>query len=599
MKTVGSNAGRGRSRWLGELFVLTTGVAIACSADPDTNGPVGYGSGARSGVGGSVAIGGGTAGKGGGGKGGTGVGFDDGPVVTAERTPPPISGGTLLSLKGGGRVAVSDSDRDWVGLVDLDTGNIDAAFPLEHGAEPGRLIEDDEGRVHVALRGSGDLLSIDTHTGEAVDRRPVCAAPRGVAYDAEHDSVLVACLEGTLVELPADGGEPTRVTRVADDLRDVVLVDGTLVLTRFRAAELLYLDDDRKIERREGLGSTRDGFEANVAWRAIVTPNGVIAVVHQRAFSGFISVNDDTSFTGSAGASDRGAAGEAGGPGIGAAGSESFPFHDGYGSGGPCSSVVETTVTLANVNGTLQPGPTLDLSVLPVDIAVSPLGKLAVANAGLGLNGSSVGIYTMSSVFSPDLRPGLNCFESENFYAGPGAIAVAFDEAGTRFVAQHREPAELVVFNADLEPQMTISLGKQSVVDTGHAIFHTDAGGGIACASCHPEGTDDGRVWRFSDSGKRRTQPLERRAGGHGAVSLGRRLAVVRLARRSSVRRAHVGSGREPRPRRGPRSLRLFVAAPARPPRRRRSRGAPRQGAFRVRKGRLRGVPRGLAPVER
>lgn len=45
--------------------------------------------------------------------------------------------------------------------------------------------------------------------------------------------------------------------------------------------------------------------------------------------------------------------------------------------------------------------------------------------------------------------------------------------------------------------------------DTGHDLFHTDAGGGIACASCHPEGTEDGRVWKFSDVGTRRTQPLD------------------------------------------------------------------------------------------
>src|SRR5262249_10299445 len=31
---------------------------------------------------------------------------------------------------------------------------------------------------------------------------------------------------------------------------------------------------------------------------------------------------------------------------------------------------------------------------------------------------------------------------------------------------------------------------------------------GIACASCHPEGGDDGRVWQFTGIGPRRTQNL-------------------------------------------------------------------------------------------
>jgi cytochrome c peroxidase len=54
----------------------------------------------------------------------------------------------------------------------------------------------------------------------------------------------------------------------------------------------------------------------------------------------------------------------------------------------------------------------------------------------------------------------------------------------------------------------TIELGGADVTDTGHALFHNDAGRGIACASCHPEGTEDGHVWSFSGLGARRTQPL-------------------------------------------------------------------------------------------
>jgi len=41
-----------------------------------------------------------------------------------------------------------------------------------------------------------------------------------------------------------------------------------------------------------------------------------------------------------------------------------------------------------------------------------------------------------------------------------------------------------------------VSLGGDSVLDTGHELFHRDAGPGIACASCHPEGRDDGHTWR-------------------------------------------------------------------------------------------------------
>jgi mono/diheme cytochrome c family protein len=56
--------------------------------------------------------------------------------------------------------------------------------------------------------------------------------------------------------------------------------------------------------------------------------------------------------------------------------------------------------------------------------------------------------------------------------------------------------------------EVVIDLGGESVYDTGHEIFHRNAGGGIACASCHAEGAEDGHTWVFSGFGPRRTQAL-------------------------------------------------------------------------------------------
>jgi hypothetical protein len=90
-------------------------------------------------------------------------------------------------------------------------------------------------------------------------------------------------------------------------------------------------------------------------------------------------------------------------------------------------------------------------------------------------------------------------------------IAVAYLPDG-RLLVQTREPAALWL---DAGPSGTagvsptrIDLGGTSLYDTGHEIFHRDAGAGIACASCHVEGADDGHVWHFVDQGPRRTQSL-------------------------------------------------------------------------------------------
>jgi mono/diheme cytochrome c family protein len=79
--------------------------------------------------------------------------------------------------------------------------------------------------------------------------------------------------------------------------------------------------------------------------------------------------------------------------------------------------------------------------------------------------------------------------------------AVAFD-SGSHWVVQTREPAGLL-----LENGTQIKLAADSVADTGQALFHLDAGLGMACASCHPEGDEDGHTWHFA-AGLRRTQPL-------------------------------------------------------------------------------------------
>ena len=77
-----------------------------------------------------------------------------------------------------------------------------------------------------------------------------------------------------------------------------------------------------------------------------------------------------------------------------------------------------------------------------------------------------------------------------------------------------REPASLVLLRDPLGDRATVDLGGASVYDTGHELFHRDTGVGIACASCHVEGTEDGRVWQFDPIGPRRTQSVDAKLSG-------------------------------------------------------------------------------------
>jgi cytochrome c len=87
----------------------------------------------------------------------------------------------------------------------------------------------------------------------------------------------------------------------------------------------------------------------------------------------------------------------------------------------------------------------------------------------------------------------------------PQITAVAFEPDGD-VLAFSREPAQLFLVSGGLATS-TLGLSTTSRDDTGHDVFHTQAGAMIACASCHPEGGDDSHVWLL-DGNQRKTPSL-------------------------------------------------------------------------------------------
>jgi len=124
--------------------------------------------------------------------------------------------------------------------------------------------------------------------------------------------------------------------------------------------------------------------------------------------------------------------------------------------------------------------------------------------------GSDVMVFDAYQLDDVGAAPGTsNCMFPFSTMDVPGqAVATALTPDG-RLVVQSREPAVVTVMRLpDGIVENQIPLGGQSMQDTGHDIFHRDAGGGIACASCHAEGGEDGHVWTFAGFGPRRTQAL-------------------------------------------------------------------------------------------
>jgi hypothetical protein len=408
----------------------------------------------------------------------------------AENPPPPwgapISGGTMLVTRDGRYAVVADPDRDRVVTVELARGAVVADIALVAGDEPGRLVEDAAGRIHVALRRGGALVTLPTPTSRAgMARRRACGEPRGVAYDAATDQLHVACTSGELVSFAADGGEATRRLQLDRDLRDVVVSGTQLLVTRFRSAEVLTLDASGSVVARvvpptvkrlpfdTGVGGSAVQVDAvpAVAWRAVAASGGRTVLVHQRQNRGFLTAR----------------------PG---------------GYGGFClgRGAVESAVTV------LQPGvapfatQSFVTGSLPVDIAISPGGLVAAASAG----DESVRVAGEHVLAMPD-DPSCPSEIASSYGDQLGApTSVAFD--GDRAVlAFYPEAPAISVRALPIDYMIVptiIPLPGGLGYDAGRNLFHKATVSSLACASCHPEGREDGLVWSFKDVGPRRTLSL-------------------------------------------------------------------------------------------
>ena len=436
--------------------------------------------------------------------------------VSAADPPPAISGGTLVILADGVTAVAADPDRDTIAVANLTTNTLTANIALQPHDEPGRLVADAAGRVHVILRRGGALVTIDPVAGTILARRAVCPIPRGVAYEPATDLVHVACMGGELVSFPAAGGAATRTLWLPRDLRDVVVDGDTLLVSQFRSAQVLVVDSKGAVASTIVLPTYADPsarlgdpFTPSAAWRMRAQPGGGAVLLHQRGTTGTVMV------------------GGKGTPGAGGAiGSAS-----GYGSSDPCAGLVHPALTPITPGMSPPMTPPIPGMVLPVDFAISGDGStVAVVAAG---NAHNVLVQSLFVSTFTDLTDHNHLSCCPDGVHGPNAVAtmsnpamcpttfvppvtcpqpmgeaeaVGFDGTN-RIIVQTREPASIQIPQAGV----TISLSDVSRADVGHEIFHANTGNGIACASCHMEGQEDGRTWNFDTEGPRRTMTV---AGG-------------------------------------------------------------------------------------
>jgi hypothetical protein len=155
---------------------------------------------------------------------------------------------------------------------------------------------------------------------------------------------------------------------------------------------------------------------------------------------------------------------------------------------------VHTTVTTIGPDGATSSSRPIAVPALAVDLAIEEGGTVALALLGSDVPGSGIAVrvidpfseaFACASVEVVDLGA-----------AAEGAHGSAIEATPDGLVVAQRGP--LGIDGVLLEPLVR--------PHAGWDLFHRATPDGVACVSCHPDGHEDGRTWRFLEEGVRRTQ---------------------------------------------------------------------------------------------
>jgi hypothetical protein len=409
--------------------------------------------------------------------------------TSLDRTPRsqayPLEGGTLSVSSDGRWALAAQPDRGAVAVVDLSTQTLIGELGFGADDRPGRIAQAADGTFYIVLTGAGAVATWqpDAQKGHVIES--VCLAPKSVAF--EGSNVFVACADGQVVKLQND-----RIVErwsVAPDARDIVVFNHTLYVSRFKTAQMVAVDLTGNVLQTmtpsDMAGLDGRTFSPTVGWRAVWSSNGPL-LVHQQSQDTPITTDGITSATTTTP------------PPVPGDCSSASPYNGlSCGLNTTCDRpVVNTVITELGKGGS---GTTHFVGgAVGVDVAYDPqTGTVAVASAG------------SNAVMTSQMTTPSNTICDPGFVVTPMAarpVAVAFTPGGLTLV-QTRNPSSLVVLHGG--PAIALPNETESA---GFNMFHTEATPrGIACASCHPAGLEDGHTWQFVPQGARRTQAL---AGG-------------------------------------------------------------------------------------
>jgi mono/diheme cytochrome c family protein len=416
-------------------------------------------------------------------------------LTRPEKVPPPLSGGSLTISRDNQVAVAGNPEADKLYFAQLMPPKLLKTVSLPSGTEPARIVETSDGKFAIVARGQGAVLLFHRN-GTQLAAQTVCPEPRGITTMQskwEGELLYVTCASGDLVKLQPKDLKPLSVKRLpVDDLRDIVYMRNSqeLLISRFHSAQLLRLTaqgevigNGKPVTPGNYTQSTilgRSESEAKVARRLLSTEQGDALFLFQQHIRSLIPAY------------------------IGC----EFPN---------CPSPILPMVTRVDDKLNLQERMVMPGATLATDLAVSKDGAqfLAVAAGNFSLAGHPA--PTRSSLLLgklSDLQAAGTDHHQEvvtNGFVLKPIAAAPLNQTDFVVLTRGKDPSLYKVDGGTRAVSLLVNLDDNLPVDEGMEMFHAATPAGLACASCHAEGGDDGHVWTQQPRGRvlsRRTKSL-------------------------------------------------------------------------------------------
>jgi DNA-binding beta-propeller fold protein YncE len=388
-----------------------------------------------------------------------------------------VVGASIAAIQGGALVAVVNPDQGSISVVDPDTLALQKTVSV--GGEPHALLELADGTILVANYRAGEVVVVDPGSGSVVLRRAICAGPYGLAASPDGSSIFVSCeWDGTVRKLDPRSLASSILFQGLRRPRALAVVGADVLVADYVGGLLHRIDPagkDSPTSLVPGSAPYRPALtkmSANLA-SAIVPAFGAVHVAHV--------LENNTGDQSEKVAADYGTVLDTNpklNPVLTTLGSAAPVLYAEYDGGsrvysGPVAAVAFGShyVLVAHVS-------TANVAVIDLS-ASSPEGR-AVGTFDVGFGPAGIAVDASRNVAYVD-----------NTLDG----SVSRIDLGKPFAAGAPVFAAEATLVRPLPSRFSAAAvsGRQLFFDATNT--HVTPSGVVACASCHPHGSDDGLVW--------------------------------------------------------------------------------------------------------